>query len=110
MFSITIPAKTQSCMACGRPILVSADGEVQNIIYEAEAGLCSDAGDVAGLVANIKKLLGMSAEEREKLSFNALLYSERHFDKKQLLDRLDNVFLGRNNGMNRKGATVNDSI
>lgn len=92
VFSITIPSKTQSCMACGRPILVSADGEVQDIIREADAGLCSDAEDVRGLVGNIKIFMNLSTDRRNQLALNALHYSEIHFNKEQLLKRLDEIF------------------
>ncbi len=92
VFSITIPAKTQSCMACGKPILVSADGEVQEIIQEADAGLCSDAEDVCGFVDNIKSFMELSTDRRNELASNALHYSEIHFNKERLLGRLDEIF------------------
>lgn len=93
VFSITIPAKTQSCLACGRPMLVSADGEVQEIIKNAKAGLVSAAEDVDGFVENIKTLSWMSKHECERLGHNALLYSEEHFNKEKLLNRLDDIFM-----------------
>lgn len=92
VFSITIPAKTQSCMACGRPILVSADGEVQDIIRCADAGLTSASEDVEGFVKNIMALASMIDEERNRLGQNALLYSETHFNKDMLLNRMDEIF------------------
>ena len=91
VFSMTIPAKTQSCMACGRPIILSADGEVQDIIIEAEAGLVSDAEDVNGFVDNIKKFSTLSQEEMDIMGKNALEYSRTHFNKKKLLDRIDKL-------------------
>lgn len=93
-FSITIPAKTQSCMACGRPILLSADGEVMDIIRESNAGLYSNAEDIDGFIDNIKVFMEMSAEQRERLAVNALIYSEEHFNKKKLMGRLDEIFQG----------------
>lgn len=92
VFSITIPAKTQSCLACGKPILVSADGEVQDIIREAQAGLSSDAEDVDGLVHNIIMMSRMSKDELNEFAENALSYSIKHFDKNMLLDRIDEIF------------------
>lgn len=92
VFSITIPAKTQSCMACGHPILVSADGEVQDIIRCADAGLVNASEDVDGLVKNIIALISMTSEERNRLGQNALLYSETHFNKVILLNRMDEIF------------------
>ena len=96
VFSITIPAKTQSCMACGRPILVSADGEVQDIIKVSNAGLVSNSEDVEGLVENINKLLNMDKKEREKFGRNALQYSREHFNKEMLLNRMDKILQGGN--------------
>lgn len=94
VFSITIPAKTQSCLACGRPIIVSADGEVQQIIKEANAGLVSDSEDVDGFVDNVIALSKMSKEKREELGKNALAYSKANFDKEELLNRIDQILQG----------------
>ena len=92
VFSITIPSKTQSCMACARPILVSADGEVQDIIKEAGAGLVSAAEDVNGFVKNIELLASMDEANLKKLGENALQYSETRFNKEKLLHRIDEIF------------------
>lgn len=92
VFAITLPAKVQSCFACGKPIIVSADGEAQLAVNEAKAGMCSDAEDVEGFVMNIKAFIGMSQEQRNELSRNALEYAMAHFDKKKQMDRLDEVF------------------
>lgn len=106
VFSITLPAKTQSCFACGRPILVSADGEIQDVVNDARAGLCSDAGDADGLARNIKKLICMSEEERISMAFNALSYSKINFGKEKLLGRLDQVFLQVEEHHSQEGVTT----
>lgn len=94
VFAITIPSKTQSCMACGRPILVSADGEVQNIIKSADAGLCSDAEDARALTENIKTMMKMEKKKREQYGKNGLIYSKKYFNKEHLLNRLDEILQG----------------
>ncbi len=91
VFSMTIPAKTQSCMACGKPILVSADGEVQEIIRDSGSGLVSNAEDAEGLTENIINLMNMTPAERTKISQNALSYSNLNFNKKMLLDRVEKM-------------------
>ncbi|MCM1062955.1 MAG: sugar transferase [Eubacterium sp.] len=106
VFAITLPAKTQSYLACGRPILVSADGEVQDVVNDAQAGLCSNAEDVLGLVSNIKRFMGMKQEERERLGSNALDYSRAHFDKEKLMDRLDKIFEFRRNGEVERDVSI----
>lgn len=92
VFSITLPAKTQSCLACGIPIIVSADGEIQDVINKANAGVCSDAGDVKGLADNIKQLISMSAEKHQEMARNAVSYYQKNFDKDTLLNRMDQWF------------------
>lgn len=89
VFAMTIPAKTQSCLACGIPVLVSADGEVQNIIKEADCGFCSGSGDASGLAHNIKQFIALGDKEREQLSLNALAYYKENFNKKNLMDRME---------------------
>lgn len=92
VFSITIPAKTQSCLACGIPILVSADGEIQEVINKAGAGLCSDAGDVEMLANNIQTILSKSLVERKQMAKNGLEYYKTNFEKNTLLNKMDNWF------------------
>lgn len=92
VFSITLPAKVQSCFACGKPIIVSADGEAQKAVNEAGAGLCSDAEDVDGFVKNIKTIASLSQEQRNEMGKKALEYATAHFDKKRQMDRLDVIF------------------
>lgn len=92
VFSITLPSKTQSCLACGIPILVSADGEIQKVINEAKAGFCSNAGDAEGLAYQIKKMTDLSTTDREQLATNALNYYNTNFNKDKLLDALDHWF------------------
>ena len=92
VFSITLPAKTQSCLACGIPVIVSADGEIQDVITKAGAGVCSDAGDARGLAENITNLVSMSSDKRAKMSQNAMDYYRKNFNKETLLNRMDTWF------------------
>src|SRR5699024_6464886 len=88
IFSRTIPAKLQSLMACGKPILLSANGEVQNIIKEVGNGLTGNAENVEEFVKNIKKFITFNREEMDKLSANSLTYYNKYFDKKKLMNQL----------------------
>ena len=89
VYAMTIPAKTQSCLACGIPIIVSADGEVQNIIKEANCGFYSNSGDCIGLYENIKKFTSLTKQEIKDMSLNAQKYYNENFDKKKLMDKLE---------------------
>lgn len=89
VFAMTIPAKTQSCMACGVPILVSADGEVGEIIEEAQCGYSSASSDAEGLVENIKKICGSSEKEITEMRKNSRLFYDNNFKKSMLMDKMD---------------------
>lgn len=92
VLAMTLPAKTQSCLASGIPIIASADGEVCEVILKAQAGLCSDAGDAKKLSENIKKLSNLSISERKKMGDNGLKYYKENFDKTLLLNKIDELF------------------
>lgn len=95
VFSITLPAKTQSCLACGIPIIVSADGEIQKVIAEAKAGLCSNSGDYYMLADKIEELISKTNNELMEMRKNAIKYSNDKFNKEKLLNRMDEIFNSR---------------
>ncbi|QIV94861.1 glycosyltransferase family 4 protein [Allofrancisella frigidaquae] len=92
IFSMTIPGKTQSCLACGKPILVSADGEVQEIIMKAKCGLVNNSGDWLSLYNNILKMKAMPETDMVKMSQNAIEFSHKYFNKNKLMEELDDLF------------------
>jgi glycosyltransferase involved in cell wall biosynthesis len=92
LFAKTIPAKTQSYLASRIPVLASADGEIYKLINDNNLGFASPAGDVESLVNNIKKILSLSSENIQELSYQAIKYNESHFSKSKLLDQMDDWF------------------
>lgn len=92
LFANTIPAKLQSYMACGVPILACATGETERIVKEADCGVCSPIGDATELAAAIAAL---TRDARlSEYGKNARAYFETHFDKTMLLDRFDECVNG----------------
>ena len=92
IFSMTIPAKLQSSMACGVPILLSADGEVQEILANSKAGFFSNSGDVEGLLQNLRKIVELSKAEIDKMGTLSRRYFDTYFEKKKLMDEIDQYF------------------
>jgi glycosyltransferase involved in cell wall biosynthesis len=93
IFALTVPAKTQSCLACGKPILVCADGEIQNIITEARCGFVANAGDAEYLAENIEKLQSLNPEELKEMGLQAINYYNNNFNKQKLLEQMDEYLL-----------------
>ncbi|SUI48729.1 glycosyltransferase family 4 protein [Shewanella baltica] len=57
LFKITIPSKTQSSLAMGKPILMAVGGETNALLESANAGVTAEPGDVNSIILAIKKLL-----------------------------------------------------
>jgi colanic acid biosynthesis glycosyl transferase WcaI len=89
IFSLTVPAKIQSYLACGRPVVAALDGEGARVIEESGAGLTAPAEDAGALAAAILKLYEMSPEDREALGRRGRAYFEEYFEREKLLDRLE---------------------
>jgi glycosyltransferase involved in cell wall biosynthesis len=92
IFALTIPAKVQSYLACGKPILGSIDGEGANIIRESASGYVSPSEDSDKLVLNIIKLYNLSEIERETLGNNGRAYFENEFSMEILIEKLELFF------------------
>lgn len=87
VFNMTIPAKLQSYMACGTPILAAVGGESAEIIRKAGCGFVSERNP-AKLAACIGKIADSDssvADMREK----AHAFSREHFRKESLIDELE---------------------
>ena len=86
LWEMTIPAKLQSYMACGKAIIASASGETKRVIEEAECGICTEIGNAKELAKGIIKLVDSDVTEMGK---KARAYFEDKFDKKKLMDEMD---------------------
>ena len=87
LFEKTIPAKLQSYMACGMPILAVACGETERIIKEANCGYCSEIGNVEELKETIIKM--KESQDLSKMGQNSLDYCKKHFDRSILLSFIE---------------------
>lgn len=89
IFSLTIPGKVQSYLACGRPMLAAIDGEGARVVEEARCGATAPAEDPDALARAVLDLYEATPEEREEMGRRARLYFEEHFEREKLLDRLE---------------------
>lgn len=92
LFNMTIPAKLQSYLACGKPIIASASGETESIIKVSKSGISTKTGNEKELADSIIKLMNLTKHERKKMGENARLYFEQNFQREKLLDIIDSYF------------------
>lgn len=89
VFALTVPAKVQSYLACGRPIVAMLNGEGAHVVQEARAGIVCTPGDGAGLARAVLELARMGHAEREQLGANGLAYSLAEFGRETLMRLLE---------------------
>jgi glycosyltransferase involved in cell wall biosynthesis len=89
VFAITIPSKIQSYLACGRPIVAALDGEGARVIDESGGGVTVPAGDAGALAEVVLKMYRMPKSDLERMGRLSREYSEIHFERNTLLDKLD---------------------
>lgn len=88
VFEMTLPAKLQTYMACGVPIIGCVSGEGKRIIDESNAGMTSDNISVEGLVGVCQRIIHLSQDEYKELYINSIKYGVNNFNKEVILDEL----------------------
>ncbi|MBM4230119.1 MAG: glycosyltransferase family 4 protein [Gammaproteobacteria bacterium] len=92
VFSLVIPAKLQTYLMSGIPILGMLDGEGAQVIRDSGAGLSCPAGDSEALVTCILDLMASSVEERAEMGRLGRQYASAEFDRDTLISRLEGFF------------------
>lgn len=87
LFNMTLPAKLQTYLACGAPILAAAGGESAKVIREAKCG-AAVCPELEQLVAAVKEMAKTTPQERKAFAENARQYYEKHFLMDTLVDQL----------------------
>ncbi|MDF1598899.1 glycosyltransferase family 4 protein [Mesorhizobium sp. YIM 152430] len=87
-FSLTVPAKIQTYMAAGKPLVTAINGEVARLVSEAGAGVAVSSGASDQIAAAVIRLFQMSDDERGRLGKNALSCYDLNFSRIQSIDKL----------------------
>lgn len=91
VFGLTIPSKTQSYLACGKPVIAVLKGEGARIIREAGAGLTADPANPAELADAITRMAALDRAELARYGANGRKYFENNFEKSIVFSRLENA-------------------
>jgi glycosyltransferase involved in cell wall biosynthesis len=87
--SLTVPAKVQSYLAAGRPIIGSLDGEGARVIAESGSGWSAPAGDAKALAALVARMMGLTAAERAELGRRGQAYCASNYSREGCLDLIE---------------------
>lgn len=86
LFNKTIPAKLQSYMACGMPILASAKGEVKKIVNDANCGICVENGNINQIA---EAIFILEQSNLDNLRKSSRLYFLENYSKEKLMNHID---------------------
>ncbi len=82
----TVPSKIYEAMAAGRPVVLSADGEVQAIAQAAGCGPVGNAGDLDALDSNLSLVLA-DPGAAQAMGHSGRIYARKYNDRAVLAAR-----------------------
>ena len=94
ILSLTIPAKFQTYLSCGVPVLAAACGEVSEITVSEGCGVYAEPENPAEISAAVLKLMNMPEDKRREIGLRARECFNKNFRKDRLTDELEIYFSG----------------
>ena len=92
IFSKTVPAKLQTYMALGKPVIALLKGEGAGIINESKCGFVEEKNDYINLAKIINRVKVLSNEELKLLGQNGKEYYFKNFSREKRKKQLLNLF------------------
>jgi glycosyltransferase involved in cell wall biosynthesis len=89
ILAMTIPAKVQSYLASGKPVIAALDGEGAAIVEQSGAGLCAPAESPAALALRVQAMSGLDSAARLEMGRRGREYYLANFGSDMLLDRFE---------------------
>ena len=83
----TLPAKSQSYLSAGKPVLAATDGAACELIAEADCGECVPAGDYQALGAKMAQMAEHFEEYRQK-GLNGRRFYEENYTREKFIGSL----------------------
>jgi glycosyltransferase involved in cell wall biosynthesis len=90
---VLLPVKMFDSWACGRPIVLSLDGEAREHLEKAKAGIWAEPENPHGIAQAIKYLFD-NPRLCEQFGRNGRKYVEKHFSRKVQAEKLEKILLG----------------
>jgi glycosyltransferase involved in cell wall biosynthesis len=95
IFSVTVPAKTQTYIAAKKPILAIINGETANIIKDNNLGLYADPAKIDAIVNVLEQCINMSQIERKDFTRKNDRLLSTIFNKEKTINKLLEVLVNK---------------
>ena len=102
--NMTMPSKTQTIMASGRPILAAASGDLATAVGAGRCGLVAPPDDATGVAAMLRQFGRMEKTTLEAMGHCARTYYEREFSSAGGVDKIENLLLTAAQKKHQEGA------
>lgn len=89
LFRITIPHKTLTYLASGKPIIAAVAGDTAAVVLQANAGLACEPGDPAALADAVKILYQLEKEELKRMGFNGRQAAQNLYSREHLVGKIE---------------------
>jgi len=94
IFSKTVPAKLQTYMALGKPIIGALNGEGAKIIIESNCGVVEENYDYLELAKKINNFAIISDSKLAALGKNGKTFYQKNFNSKLRMQQIQNLIYG----------------
>ena len=88
IFSVTVPAKTQTYIAAKKPILAIINGDTASIVQDNNLGLCVDPSKIDAIATMFQRCIDMGQIERQNFTNENDRLLSTIFNKEKTIDKL----------------------
>jgi len=88
IFSVTVPAKTQTYIAARKPILAIINGDVADIVNDNNLGISVDPSNVGLIKEAFEKCIDAPENEKSEFTINNTKLLETTFNKDNIINRM----------------------
>jgi len=92
LFRITIPSKTQTYMAAGKPILMAVGGDSAELVLKAGAGLTCEPGDAHGIATAVQQLIAVGPKRLAEMGHCGKKFYEQEMSVAVGVARFEQIF------------------
>ena len=91
IFSVTVPAKTQTYIAAKKPILAVINGDGAQLIQENNLGYTAAPDDIESIKNVFIKAIDADRETIDKFTRNSEKLTQNLFNKRKIIDSLESL-------------------
>jgi len=88
IFSVTVPAKTQTYIAAKKPILAIINGDTASIVQDNNLGLCADPSKIDAITSMFQRCIDMGQTEIQSFANENDRLLATIFNKEKAIDKL----------------------